>query len=285
MLFIPDRHEALRGEAWSEHLVRQAIAQIATTACATFDPQTLWPIHPRDRIDEADTLPMASLHSGATGAIWALQRLKGDGLAEVAIDFDPTIAGLLDHNRCFNAAAEIPSPSYGLGDASVLLQWKHLRDAAAADALFVLAEANLHNPTLEPLWGSSGTADRRVAHARRPGRGGAAATLARPASARRGHPVRPDAQAAGKCEPGHRSLGYGRRTGTAGRWTTLARATALPATCFPSCMACAGSMQGWLIDSRNVLCTRSAWRPSGKAMRSTGSLISTAACRASPASV
>ena len=158
MLFIPDRHEALRGEAWSEHLVRQAIAQIATTACATFDPQTLWPIHPRDRIDEADALPLASLYSGATGAIWALQRLKGDGLAEVAIDFDATIAGLLDHNRRFNAAAEIPSPSYFLGDASVLLlQWKRLRDAAAADALFALAEANLRNPTLEPLWGSSGT--------------------------------------------------------------------------------------------------------------------------------
>ena len=158
MLFIPDRHEPLRGEAWSEQPVRQAIARIAATACAAFDPQTLWPIHPRDRVDEAGALPMASLYSGATGVIWALERLRLDGLADVAIDFDPTIAGLLNHNRRFNAAAEIPSPSYFLGDASVLLlQWKRLRDAAAADALFALAEANLHNPTLEPLWGSSGT--------------------------------------------------------------------------------------------------------------------------------
>jgi len=158
MLFIPDRHEALRGEAWSKPPVRQAIARIAATACAAFNPQTLWPIHPRDRIDEAGALPGASLYSGAAGVIWALRRLEGDDLADVAIDFDAAIAGLLDHNRRFNSAAEIPSPSYFLGDAGVLLlQWKRLRDPAAADALFALAEGNLRNPTLEPLWGSSGT--------------------------------------------------------------------------------------------------------------------------------
>ena len=31
MLFIPDRHEALRGEAWSEHLVRQALPGVPLT--------------------------------------------------------------------------------------------------------------------------------------------------------------------------------------------------------------------------------------------------------------
>ena len=138
--------------------MREAITRMADTASAAFDPQTLWPIHPRDRLDEAGALPMASLYSGAAGMIWALERLKRDGLADMAIDFDATIAGLLEHNRRFNAAAEIPSPSYFLGDAGVLLlQWKRLRDPAAADALFALAEGNLHNPTLEPLWGSSGT--------------------------------------------------------------------------------------------------------------------------------
>jgi hypothetical protein len=158
VLFIPDRHEALRGEPWSEGAARQAIERIAASTCAAFDPDTLWPVHPRDRVDEAATLPMASLYMGAAGAIWALEKLRGDGLADIAIDLAPTIAGLLDHNRRFNAAAEIASPSYVLGDAGVLLlQWKRLRDPAAADALFALAEGNLHNPTLEPLWGSSGT--------------------------------------------------------------------------------------------------------------------------------
>lgn len=158
MLFIPDRHEALRGEPWSEGAARQAIERIAASTCAAFDARTLWPVHPRDRVDEAATLPMASLYMGAAGAIWALEKLRGDGLADIAIDFAPTIAGLLDHNRRFNEAADFASPSYFLGDAAVLLlQWKRLRDPAAADALFALAEGNLHNPTLEALWGSSGT--------------------------------------------------------------------------------------------------------------------------------
>jgi hypothetical protein len=158
VLFIPDRHEALQGEPWSEGAARAAIERIAAAACAAFDPQTLWPVHPRDRDDNAATLPMASLYMGAAGVIWALERLKADGMADLAIDFDPTIAGLLEHNRRFNDAAGIAAPSYLLGDSGpLLLQWKRLRDPAAADALFALAQGNLHNPTLEALWGSSGT--------------------------------------------------------------------------------------------------------------------------------
>ena len=158
MLFIPERHEPLRGESWSEDAARAAIGQIAAAACAAFDPLTLWPTHPRDRDDGDPALPMASLYMGAAGAIWALQQLRRNGMAEPAIDFAPTIAGLLEHNRRFNTAAGFKSPSYLLGDAGVLLlQWKQLRDPAAADALFALAEGNLRNPTLESLWGSSGT--------------------------------------------------------------------------------------------------------------------------------
>ncbi len=158
MLFIPDRHEALRGEPWSAAAARAAIERIAASTCAAFDPRTLWPVHPRDRVDAAGALPMASLYMGAAGVIWALRRLARDGLADLAIDFGPVIATLLDHGRRFNAAADIADPSYLLGDAGVLLlQWKELRDPAAADALFALAEGNLHNPTLEALWGSPGT--------------------------------------------------------------------------------------------------------------------------------
>ncbi|MBC8055131.1 MAG: LanC-like protein [Rhizobiales bacterium] len=158
MLFIPERHEALSGAAWSDDAARAGIERIVAATRAAFDPGSLWPSHPRDRVEEAGALPMASLYMGAAGVIWALQQLQRDGMADVRIDFAPTIAGLLDHSRRFNAAAGIASPSYFLGDAGVLLlQWKRLRDPATADALFALAEANLHNPTLEALWGSPGT--------------------------------------------------------------------------------------------------------------------------------
>ena len=158
MLFIPDRHETLRGEAWSEAAARTAIQRIAASTCAAFDPRTLWPAHPGDRDDQAGELPMASLYMGAAGVIWALLRLRDDGLAEVPIDFNDTIAGLLSRSQRFNDRAGFERASYVYGDAGVLLlQWKRLRDAAAADALFALAEGNLHNPTLEALWGSPGT--------------------------------------------------------------------------------------------------------------------------------
>ena len=158
MLFIPDRHEALRGERWSEGAARAAIEGIAAAACAAFDPQTLWPVHPRDRIDESGALPIASLYMGAAGIIWALRRLQQDGMADIAIDLDPTIAELPEHNRRFHDAVGFERASYVFGDAGVrLLQWKQLRDPAAADALFAIVEGNLHNPTLESLWGSPGT--------------------------------------------------------------------------------------------------------------------------------
>ena len=158
MLFIPDRHEALRGDAWNDGEARAAIERIGANTCAAFDPHTLWPTHPRDRDDQAADLPNASLYQGAAGVIWALERLQADGMADLGIDFDATIAGLLEHNHRFNEAAGIAASSYLLGDSGLLLlQWKRLRDPAMADALFALAEGNLHNPTLEALWGSPGT--------------------------------------------------------------------------------------------------------------------------------
>lgn len=158
MLFDPARHEALAGAPWSEAAARRAIEAIADSACRAFDPHALWPVHPGDVEDGAPTLPMAALYHGAAGVIWALRHLQHQGLAEVAIDFGATIAGLLDHNRRFNNAAGVDNASYFLGDAGVLLlQWRHLRDPATADALFALVEANLQNPTLEALWGSPGT--------------------------------------------------------------------------------------------------------------------------------
>lgn len=158
MLFIPDRHEGLRGEPWRDDAARAAIERIAVAACTAFDPQSLWPVHPRDRIDEAGALPMASLYMGAAGIVWALRRLQQDGMADIAIDFDPTIAVLLEHNRRVHDATGFERTSYLFGDAGVrLLQWKQLRDPAAADALFAIVEGNLRNPTLEALWGSPGT--------------------------------------------------------------------------------------------------------------------------------
>ncbi len=158
LLFIPERHEALRGGPWHEAVAREGIQRIVSATCEAFDAETLWPVHPRDREPGEPLMPLAALYNGAAGVIWALRRLERDGLTARGPDFTATIADLLIPNRRFNDAAGIAAFSYLLGDAGVLLlQWMQLRDPAAADALFMLAEGNLHNPTLESLWGSPGT--------------------------------------------------------------------------------------------------------------------------------
>ena len=112
MLFIPDRHEALNGAPWSDAAARDGISALVADACSQFDPATLWPTHPRDGEPGEPALPIASMYHGAAGAIWSLQHLQRAGLAEMAIDFGPCIAGLLEPNRRFNDAARSARPSY-----------------------------------------------------------------------------------------------------------------------------------------------------------------------------
>lgn len=158
MLFIADRHEAPAGAAWGEAAARAAIAAIVADACAAFDPEALWPTHPRDVEPGDPALPVAALYQGAAGVIWALERLRRAGLAAFDLDFVPVVDGLIAHNHRFIDALGTDARSYLLGDAGVLLlQWQVGRSPAVADALFALVEGNLHNPTQEALYGSSGT--------------------------------------------------------------------------------------------------------------------------------
>jgi hypothetical protein len=158
MLYRLDRHEPLAGEPWSETAARRAIGVLVAAACDAFDPQTLWPLHPRDADDADASLPNPMLYNGAAGVIWALLHLQRLGLADVPIDFGATIDTLPAHGRRCPATLETDRRSYLFGDSGIaLLQWKQRHDPAVADALYQVVEANLENPTLEALWGSSGT--------------------------------------------------------------------------------------------------------------------------------
>lgn len=158
MIYIPDRHDPLRCAPWSEAAALAQIQRIVDASVDAFDTNALWPLHARDADGELPASPAASIDFGAAGVIWTLLRLKRDGMVTMPLDFAPTLAGLDEQSRRFNEAAGIAAPSYFLGDAGVLLlQWKELRDQCAANALFALAEGNLHKPSLEALWGSPGT--------------------------------------------------------------------------------------------------------------------------------
>ena len=158
MLHDPARHEALGGAPWSAQTARAATRAIVDDIVAQFDPQTLWPSHPREREPGDAPVPQPMLYNGAAGVVWALQRLREKGAAEVALDLDSIVAGLHEHSQRWIAASESEPASYLLGHSAVLLlQWKFGRSAAVADALHALIESNLHNKAREALWGSPGT--------------------------------------------------------------------------------------------------------------------------------
>lgn len=158
MLFDPTRHEALCATPWDEGFARQAISEIVADTLANFDTVALWPTHPRDADLGDASLPRAALYHGATGVIWALERLQAQSMVSSSFDFSDAIDALAEHNQRFNLASKIEPHSYLLGDSGVLLfQFKHTRSPAIADALFALVESNLYNPTQEFLWGSPGT--------------------------------------------------------------------------------------------------------------------------------
>jgi Lanthionine synthetase C-like protein len=158
MLFDPTRHEVICATPWSEAVARHAISEIVADTLAHFDPKTLWPTHPRDNDLGDASLPAAALYHGATGVIWALERLQTQSMASIDVDFAAAVDALIEHNQRFNLVSDIAPHSYLLGDTGVLLfQFKHTRSPMVANALFALVQNNSHNPTQEFLWGSPGT--------------------------------------------------------------------------------------------------------------------------------
>ena len=156
MLFEPARHEILTTTPWSDVAAQSAIAAIVEDTVAQFDPDRLWPVHPRD--DQKDAIRRCTLYFGAAGVILALQQLQRAENAFALPDFSAVIDQLLERNRQQRKEWDPDAPSLLMGDAGILLlQWRTSPSKAIADALHGVVERNLHNPTLEQFWGSPGT--------------------------------------------------------------------------------------------------------------------------------
>jgi hypothetical protein len=113
-LFDPALHTLLGDARWDEAEAGEACDRIVAEALASFDPEMLWPCHPRDA--EADDAPRprgyTSLYLGAAGTAWALQRLTGR-----------SPIGADELTAAFAAAPDLPGMTYGLllGDAGAAL--------------------------------------------------------------------------------------------------------------------------------------------------------------------
>lgn len=157
-LFDPARHEPLTATPWSEAAARQAIERICASAEAEFDEaEGSWLLHPQDDPPKPGARSL-NLDWGASGVVWALRDLAGQGAVRLRRDYTPWIERYPERVRLEAAHEQHGSASYLFGESSaLLLAWMASRRAETADRLYAVVQGNLHNPAHEPLWGNAGT--------------------------------------------------------------------------------------------------------------------------------
>ena len=152
------RHEPLIEAEWQQESALGAIDRIVRDTHARFDPQTLWPIHPLDKLSDNPTEPFRMLYFGAAGVLWALHYLNVVGATAMKRDFAELFSDLAMKNRAALHLAAPHTNSYLMGDVGILMvQWRLAPSAILADQIFYAVEANIMNPARELMWGAPGT--------------------------------------------------------------------------------------------------------------------------------
>jgi hypothetical protein len=156
MLFDPQGHEPLADDVWDERTARAAIRQIAADAESGFDPQGLWPMHPLDDYEGAKWCETLGIW-GASGLVWALDRLRREGLVDLARDWTEVPRQAREQ---YLSDPELDQPLPGLWDGEsgmLLVAYCLSTSQAVADRLEECVAANIGNETNELVWGSPGT--------------------------------------------------------------------------------------------------------------------------------
>ena len=162
-LFEAERHERLIGAAWDEERARDAIDRIVADTHRSFEPNTLWPIHPLDRSPERPPDSIKHMYHGAAGVIWALNYLNETGAVPLKRDYLPTVRQLIPRIRDdMDTHPEVrkymraETASYLLGEAGILLlQFKLAPSEDVAHQLYGHLEARIGDPR-GIAWGGAG---------------------------------------------------------------------------------------------------------------------------------
>ncbi len=149
MLFSPEAHERLAGDAWEPGRVHAAIREIVEDAEDAFDDG--WPNHPRD--DDRER-PFSTVYLGGAGVVRALDTLQRRGLVQLRRDYVPYLELPYeqdyfdwDHER-----------SLWMGETGIRLVLHRLSPSPAnADRLAELIAGNAEDERREVMWGSPGT--------------------------------------------------------------------------------------------------------------------------------
>jgi len=166
VLFKPDAHEPLVDDVWNEEHVRRRVREIAADAQSTWDQDTFWPAHEWESWHAR--LPLKTLYTGAAGVVWALDSLGRVGFADIDLDLAAIARRVLeryreepDHEDGSMPGFPLPPTwrsSLWLGETGVaLVAWRLDPTPQLADKLYELVSANVHNETLELMWGAPGT--------------------------------------------------------------------------------------------------------------------------------
>lgn len=156
MLFDPQGHEPVTDDGWDEGAAEAAIRQIAAEAESSFDPHVCWPMHPLDDYEGSKQCETLGIW-GASGVIWALDRLQRQGFIDLARDWTEVPRRVHEE---YLSDPELGRPRPGLweGESGMLLVAYLLSTSqAAADRLEECVEANIGNEANELVWGSPGT--------------------------------------------------------------------------------------------------------------------------------
>jgi lantibiotic modifying enzyme len=159
VLYDPAQFEPLSEEPWDPARAQDSIAAIAADAADSFDLDELWPAHEWDAGDTP--LPLENLYVGASGVIWALDRLGLGGHAETSLDpaaaarralelirAEPDIEPGEDHYH--------PASLFFGETGPLVVAYRLTNDAALAEELLTLAATSAENPTDDVMWGIPG---------------------------------------------------------------------------------------------------------------------------------
>jgi hypothetical protein len=155
MLFDPRAHEPLVEVAWSPAEVEAEIRAIAREADEALREGEWWPIHPLDA-EEDDPDVFHGVYLGASGVLWALDRLARAGLHEPGHDYVRLAGESLD-SYLSRPEFDGPLPSLWMGEGGIaLVAWLLTPTDALADRLAELVAAEPEEDTFELMWGSAG---------------------------------------------------------------------------------------------------------------------------------
>jgi hypothetical protein len=163
MLYLPNRHELVIPDAWSESKAITTIQSIVQQCLDSFQPDIFWPLHPDIAESYNLTKLPTSLWHGAAGAIWALTQLSLNDKNLPTMDFEPYLDLLITRQTEWlsqtDASFDIDpeAPGYLLGyTGSYMVQWKVTKAPGILDKIEKLIQSNIANPVNELMWAAPG---------------------------------------------------------------------------------------------------------------------------------